>query len=248
MSYAQGIERSYPVRISLIAVGFHSDMCQNVHRYEREGAWSSSHGFYYRCAWFEYEEYRRHVAALLEEEAALRESHKSESPEMLSSLVRHETDALWNRCYRSAVSSHLFGCIAFEGFLNFYGVKRLGEEFYKRQIERLGITEKVPVLILSCRGLLLEADSAILTNVRHLFDARNKLVHPKAREIDLSRIHDYVVEHPSRLPTEGNMALIESVITDFCAFDPDICRDFEFQKPESASSSDLQGAARPSAG
>lgn len=223
-------------------------MTEHVHPYEREGAWSSAHSAYYKWAWLEYEEYRNHLTSLIREEMGLRESHKNEDPELLGSLVLHETDTHWHKCYKSAVSAHLFACMAVEGFLNNYGVRRLGEEFYKRRIERLGITEKIAILVLSCHGIVLQENAAILSGSRQLFNFRNNLVHPKTREINFERIGDHVVKHPSEIPIGDNMTLMESVISEFSALDPEIRRDFEFHKPNTAFKTELQVAVRPSAG
>ena len=117
-------------------------MARQIHPYDRTGAWRSSHGFYYKCAWRAFRDYKRYVENLQKKEKELHELHGDEDPEILLFLIHDGTRELWELSYQSSVAAHIFGCMAFEGFINCYGVKRVGEAFYKRHIERLGITEK----------------------------------------------------------------------------------------------------------
>ena len=142
----------------------------------------------------------------------------------------HSTEDLQNEAYRAGLSSILFACMSIEAFINHYGVKRLGETFYKRFIERFGITEKIAVLVLICSQKIIEQHSPIITKARNLFDTRNRLVHPKAREIHVSTINDFIVEHPKELQLKELLDDMECIIDEFCALDPSIPRDFEFRK------------------
>lgn len=206
-------------------------MTKTIQRYHRNGSWSSSHIFHYECAWNAFYEYGEYLDILQAAESELKEKYKDEDPEIIAQLIHHNTDDLWDICYRASISAHLFGCMCFEGFLNFYGVKRLGELFYKRRMERLGITEKLSLLALACEGVLLEPDSPLLVRVRELFDRRNALMHPKTREINMSKLDDFVVKHPLDIPIATTMQLLEQILEDFCSLDSDVSRDFEFRKP-----------------
>jgi hypothetical protein len=72
--------------------------------------------------------------------------------------------------------------MAVEGFLNYYGVKRLGEAFYNPSYERLSPAKKVAALVATCCGQLLPSDSELMAVTKRLATARNALVHPKSRE------------------------------------------------------------------
>ncbi len=76
----------------------------------------------------------------------------------------------------------LTSCLDIESFLNYYGVIRLGEEFYKTTIERLGITEKIKLIGVICFDLKLDSQTELLKTIRLLFDKRNSIVHPKTKE------------------------------------------------------------------
>ncbi|HLM68934.1 MAG TPA: hypothetical protein VK358_15455 [Longimicrobium sp.] len=70
-----------------------------------------------------------------------------------------------------------------EAFLNFYGVVRLGERFYKDNLQKAGATEKLSLLLALCDGVELDPSSDLWRTVRALFDRRNALVHPKTAEL-----------------------------------------------------------------
>lgn len=87
-------------------------------------------------------------------------------------------------CVQSAV---VFSAMAIEAFLNFYGVVRLGEAFYSKNYERLGMVPKLCAIVATCCGVLLDNNSEIISVARRLSDRRNSLVHPKTREIPPER-------------------------------------------------------------
>jgi hypothetical protein len=72
--------------------------------------------------------------------------------------------------------------MAAEALLNFYGVVRLGETFYKRNLERMSIIPKLELLIAICDNKLLPKDAEISLVLRRVSERRNALVHPKPRE------------------------------------------------------------------
>src|SRR2546426_9538898 len=74
-----------------------------------------------------------------------------------------------------------------ESFLNVYGVVRLGEAFYARHYERLGIGSKLAAILGTCCNTLLTPDDEISKVVSCLFEQRNALVHPKTREVKKGR-------------------------------------------------------------
>jgi hypothetical protein len=141
----------------------------------RQGAWEVE-GFGYRSeakiALRRYEEVRtrlNHEVHLLEEARKSKQSH------------RVPQDVLEEyRLLRTATV--VFAAMAVESFLNYYGVKRLGEEFYRENYERLSTTQKVAALVATCAEQLLRPDSELLEVTKRLARARNQLVHPKARE------------------------------------------------------------------
>lgn len=83
-----------------------------------------------------------------------------------------------------STATQIFSCMAIESFLNFYGVNQLGEDFYKRNFERLSSNQKLEALIAVSVHLSLEKEDEICKVVRRMFDQRNRLVHPKSKQIE----------------------------------------------------------------
>jgi hypothetical protein len=75
----------------------------------------------------------------------------------------------------------MYAAIAVEGFLNVYGTARLGEDYFRTYIERLGTEQKLVVLLAICTRRLVPNDAEIVRTLRSLFERRAALVHPKAR-------------------------------------------------------------------
>ena len=83
----------------------------------------------------------------------------------------------------AADSATIFSAMAVEAFLNYYGVLRLSQSYFDRNIERLGPAKKVAALILATRQVLLSEEAEILQTIRSLFKKRDALVHPKTKAI-----------------------------------------------------------------
>jgi hypothetical protein len=80
-------------------------------------------------------------------------------------------------------STVVAAAMAVEGFLNLYGVIRLGESFYEANYERLSPPRKVGALLGTCCGVLIQKDNEIIHVTERIFLRRNSLVHPKTREL-----------------------------------------------------------------
>ncbi len=83
-----------------------------------------------------------------------------------------------------STATQIFSCMAIESFLNFYGVNQLGEDFYKRNFERLSPNQKLEALLAVSVHLSLEKEDEICKVVHRMFAQRNRLVHPKAKQIE----------------------------------------------------------------
>jgi hypothetical protein len=71
--------------------------------------------------------------------------------------------------------------------VNEEGVAWLGESFYKENLERLGICQKIAVLHALKYAKRLPESNKVIKEVRSLFDFRNRLVHPKTRSVRKDR-------------------------------------------------------------
>lgn len=134
----------------------------SIQSFFRSGVWSTHHGLYYRAA----ERALIDLRSRTEAHAESRDQRENEERKIL------------------AVSVQVFVCMSFEAFLNFYGIARLGDAFYKQNYERLGITEKLSALLATCENVLLPKNADVLKVARRLFDRRNELVHPKPKDLD----------------------------------------------------------------
>lgn len=82
-----------------------------------------------------------------------------------------------------ASATVVLSAMAVESFLNWYGVVRLGEDFYGRHYERLGLVQKLSAIVATCTGILLDEKAEIVVLASRLSERRNRLVHPKTREV-----------------------------------------------------------------
>ncbi len=130
--------------------------------------------------------------------------------------------------YQCEQSTLLYCCMAVEAYLNYYGVRKFGEKFYKRTLERSGITEKLSNIILAVSGECIEPDDEIYREVKELFESRNRLVHPKTREINETNVHDHVVDPDTFDDVEAYVTRMDRILRQFCSFDPEIVWDIEF--------------------
>lgn len=148
-----------------------------VNRFSCEGAWLTGHDSYFEAA-SEFIEIANEAANAYQSQwEKLLEEHHDEQ------YVDYLLMPLEERIRRYAVATEIYCCVSIEAFINFYGIRRLGEEFYKSNYERLTITSKLSALIGTCEGKLISKHHPILKTARKLFDLRNQLVHPKATEI-----------------------------------------------------------------
>lgn len=202
-----------------------------IESYARTGAWYTSHQFFYSSAYVEYDLYEERLKKLREAEEASEKAHSTEC-EHKTSLVLHDTVDLQRPCMRAAYSALMFGCMSFEAFLNNYGVRRLGQAYFKRFVERLGITEKLVYLLSIGRTEILSIDDEIIDRCRSLFDARNALAHPKAKEVKTDELGALLIpkNHPATFPIKKHFEDLEACIDALCEHDKDIKRDWEFKK------------------
>lgn len=79
-------------------------------------------------------------------------------------------------------SLRIYSAMTVEGFLNLYGVLRLGQEVFDSEFERLGLIPKAKLLLLVCDSLKISKKDTMLVALDDLAQSRNALVHPKSRE------------------------------------------------------------------
>jgi len=153
----------------------------------------------------------------------LPEIHAALAPALQSKLIKDaqravDTVKLLRRSEFYSEVAVLYSAMAVEGFLNDYGVRRLGEAYYQENLERLSPGRKTAALVLICTGTRLDPKDSLIQDVNALFALRNALVHPKTRE---SRPGP-----PKQLPTPHETAtraieLRERFFSEMGKLDPD---------------------------
>jgi hypothetical protein len=96
----------------------------------------------------------------------------------------------------------ILGCAAIECWVNSFGITLLSEKFYKKNIERQDIIQKIVVLNAIHKNTELD-ENDVLISIRVLFEKRNALVHPKAKHL-----------------TESTMALLDFKFDDINDSEP----------------------------
>lgn len=86
--------------------------------------------------------------------------------------------------HRTSDSIRVYAAMAVEGFLNWYGVLRLGADVFNGQFERLGLVPKLQALLLICDAVVIERKDPLFQALEGVAATRNALVHPKAKELD----------------------------------------------------------------
>jgi hypothetical protein len=85
---------------------------------------------------------------------------------------------------RTSDTVRIYAAMAVEGFLNFYGVLRLGQDVFDEHFERLGVVSKLRSLLLVCDQLDISRQDPLVMCLDKLATSRNALVHPKTKEVD----------------------------------------------------------------
>lgn len=132
--------------------------------------------------------YREYAHELLGELERLCLEVKNGWPESEGAAIRDQSVSpeLWNMCHirdRLSDTTRIYAAMAVEGYLNFYGVLRLGQEVFDEHFERLGLVPKLRQLLLICDDLDVAKNDSIVLALDALARSRNSLVHPKTREI-----------------------------------------------------------------
>lgn len=147
--------------------------------FSRQGGWQSSYWLYFKGA-------KNNLSLLLIDKevfdkklAELVHDYPDDEHGYIDHIIRPNVDKL----IISSTVIQILCCMSVEAFINYYGVKLIGEEPYKRNYEKLGITQKLEILLAIHRKVNLPKNSEITKLLRKMFDKRNNLVHPKTKEI-----------------------------------------------------------------
>lgn len=188
------------------------------------GAWSSAYLSHHENAWHYHGEYINLIRELAEAEDAHRLRGTT-----CESLIQHLTDDLNTAAYRSATSTHLYACLAMEGFLNYYGVRRLGGQHFQDNILKLSISEKMKAIFHLCFGA--PPSKKLIKAVQSTFQKRNKLVHPVTTEVNKSNYKSVTNPHPEDHYVNDTIETLTLFSKELCTLDKDLNMDFHFPRP-----------------
>jgi hypothetical protein len=122
---------------------------------------------------------------------------------------------------RLSDSTRIFCSMAVEGFINFYGVLRLGEECFNEHFERLGLVPKVRSILLFCDKLVIHRSAPIINLLDKVAQDRNRLVHPKTREIEIGTISGRKWGDPTPETAINTVKNMEAFFAEFLFLVPD---------------------------
>lgn len=77
-----------------------------------------------------------------------------------------------------------YSAMAIEGFINFYGVLRLGDSTFKKHIPRQPLELKLKKIVHIADELDLDSEGDLIKSLKIVAKKRNDLVHPKPQEIN----------------------------------------------------------------
>jgi hypothetical protein len=197
-------------------------MKKSISKFNQVGGWTSSHSFQYRCAIETCEQFDKTIQLLREKEKEVKNNNPNIPIEDINMYIYHKTEDIWHEAYKLATMVRLFACMAIEALLNYYGTRLVGEIFYKQNLERLTITQKIAVLIALGSNNLIEKNDQLIIRMQKFFEARNQLVHPKSREIKSSNIEEVENKNPKDIDMSQVIVEMEQILLELCEINPDI--------------------------
>ena len=204
-----------------------------LHSHDRAGVWESNAT-----------RYRTYAHELLAELERLCTTIHSQWPVDAGSSIRDESrhGELWRLVRirdQKSDSVRIYAAMAIEGFLNFYGVLRLGQDVYDDHFERLGIVPKLRTLLLVSNQTNVPKKDQLCLDLDAVAQSRNALVHPKTREVagdPLTHERSYTeVPGAARRSVEA----MESFFSGFVAAVPAIAQHLNLEKVPRQTSTEL---------
>jgi len=145
--------------------------------HDPEGVWESNDG-----------RYRLYAHELLAEHKVLCAELIRLWPRDVGSSITNPTQypeitTLGMKRDQSSDTTRIYAAMAVEGYLNFYGVLRLGQQVFDDHFERMGLVPKLRALLLVCDQLNVDRNDPLVLLLDKVAQSRNLLVHPKTKEV-----------------------------------------------------------------
>lgn len=116
----------------------------------------------------------------------------------------------WRECEALSEQVIIYALMSIEAFLNLYGVYRLGEEEYQKELASLGLVPKLRRLLDDCDGIREPETDAVVRALSDVVGARDRLVQP---EVGLGRDRLAVAPH-------GTVEAMKKVFFEFAKLQP----------------------------
>jgi hypothetical protein len=194
---------------------------QKIFPLDREGQWARMEFGYFEGAINFLEDAKKLEEALSEKIEKLKVDSREYDEDSQYSYIYHNTIEDRTQLAHLCIVSMLFSCMTVEAFVNLYGVLRMGDEFYKRNIERSGISQKLEVIIAIGKQELLSKNEEIALVARRMFDKRNQLVHPKTVEVNSLDKISQLKPVPFLLDAQSMVDDMKKFFEKFLIIDPD---------------------------
>jgi hypothetical protein len=177
--------------------------------HDPEGIWESNDG-----------RYRTYAHQLLAEHVALCDevlrSWPTKSNESITDPTAYpEITVLARRRDQTADTARIYAAMAVEGYLNFYGVLRLGQVVFDEHFERLGLIPKLRTLLLTCDHLDVPNNDPLVLALERVAQSRNSLVHPKTKEVVGEVAQHRRTANPAPQTAQAAIANMEAFFDEF---------------------------------
>ena len=177
--------------------------------HDPEGVWESNDG-----------RYRTYAHQLLAEHISLCDEILRSWPAEPNASITDPTAfpeirALARRRDQTADTARIYAAMAVEGYLNFYGVLRLGQVVFDEHFERLGLIPKLRTLLLTCDHLDVPKSDPLVLALERVAQSRNSLVHPKTKEVVGEIAQHKRTAHPVPDTAKAAIADMEAFFDEF---------------------------------
>jgi len=149
----------------------------SIRSHDPQGAWESNDGRYRTYAHDILQEHQELCAKILHiwpQETGAVITDPKQYPEIARLAAKRD---------QTSDTTRIYAAMAVEGYLNFYGVLRLGQQVFDEHFERLGLVPKLRALLLFCDQLNIPPNDPLVLIMDKVAQSRNSLVHPKTREV-----------------------------------------------------------------
>jgi hypothetical protein len=110
-------------------------------------------------------------------------------------------------------------CMIIESIINLYGVTKLGDDYYSKNIEKVTpVSRKIIILKTICSQEIYTDKEPIIISIYNYFDSRNGFIHPKHKEKELVNKFDDGILYLNKLFNLDEGVKYKELIKNFALF------------------------------